>query len=329
MSAIRSNLVLLTTLALLLTVAVGIAYADEHAPACTGESVTGTVVAVDAESGEVTFELEDGSLCTAQVSQDFEHPITSLLGSYFSDLNLDELEDHAENLLIELYCDEGEECSPDGGDSDPINARITGVTDNGDGTWTIEFVYTNEAGEEVTGTFTTSDPFLPVGWAESLEAVQGTFPLSMDGEGNSLLAGAGDQIEALHEDGMGFGVIVKLFAMAEQAEMACEGTSGEPDPEAEFDPCQVDVESLVAAFQEGTGLGQLFQLYGRPSILGVGHVRNAGNGNGTPPDHACGYWRNHGNGSLPDVCLEEPGGKPPWAGSPGGPNGGDHGNNGN
>lgn len=327
MKAIRSNLALLSALALLLAVAVGVAYADEHAAACTGDSVTGTVVAVDVETGEVTFEMEDGSLCSANLNEDFEHPITSLLGSYFSDLDLDELEDYAEDLLIELYCDEGEECTINGGESDPINARITDVTDNGDGTWTIEFTYTNDADEKVTETFVTDDQWLAESWAESLQAVQGTFPLSTDGDGNALLAGAGDQIEALHSDGMGFGVIVKLFAMAEQAEMACEGLAGEPDPEAEFDPCEVDVDSLVTAFQEGTGLGQLFQLYGRPSILGVGHVRNASNGNspGTPPDNACGYWRNHGDGYLPEACQAQPGGKPPWAGSPGGPNGGNNG----
>lgn len=328
MKTIRANITLLTTVILLLAFAVGSAYAqaDEPLPACEGETVTGTVVAVDENAGEVTIEQEDGSLCTVQFGQDFEHPITSLLGAYFDGISLDELEDHAENLEAEVVCD-GDECTMADGEDETTMVRITSVEDNGDGTWTVNFVYTDENGDTQEGSFTTDDPFLAESWMESLEVVNGEFSLVTDDEGNVFFEGAGDEIQALHEDGLGFGVIVKLFAMAAEAEQACEGVDpdAEPaDPEDEtFDPCAVTVESLVAEFESGTGLGLLFQKYGRPSILGVGHVRNGGgpNGNGTPPDNACGYWRNHGDGYLPEGCQDQPGGKPPWAGTPGGPNG--------
>lgn len=336
MKIIRANIALITTLVLLMAFAVGAAYAqaDEPIPACEGDSITGTVVAADENTGLVTFEQEDGSLCTVQFGQDFEHPITSLLGAYFDGISMDELEDHVENLKVDVVCD-GDECTWADGGEDTTLVRITSVEDNGDGTWTVNFVYTDENGDTQTGSFITEDESLVEGWTESLGLVSGEFSLVTDDEGNVFFEGAGDEIEALHEDGMGFGVIVKLYAMAAEAQQACEGVDPDADPgEETFDPCEVTVESLVAEFDSGTGMGQLFQKYGRPSILGVGHViqqvgpPNGDGGNGTPPDNACGYWRNHGDGYLPEGCEDKPGGKPPWAGTPGGPNGNGNGNNG-
>ena len=77
----------------------------------------------------------------------------------------------------------------------------------------------------------------------------------------------GEQIATLHEEGMGFGVLVKLFAMAEAAQEAC------ADAEAECTP--VTAEELVASFKDGAGMGALFKEYGKPALLGVGHVKQA------------------------------------------------------
>jgi hypothetical protein len=64
-----------------------------------------------------------------------------------------------------------------------------------------------------------------------------------------------DQIAALHDQGYGFGVLVKLFAISK----ASGGT--------------VTVEYLLAQVQSGVGMGQLFKSYGKPPEVGVGHVR--------------------------------------------------------
>jgi len=74
---------------------------------------------------------------------------------------------------------------------------------------------------------------------------------------------------------IGYGVLVKLYAMAAESEEAC----GETE-----EPCGVSVEELVAAYRSGAGMGELFQEYGRPSVLGVGHMRH--DGETGPPDHA-------------------------------------------
>lgn len=83
------------------------------------------------------------------------------------------------------------------------------------------------------------------------------------------------QIAQYHEDGMGFGVLVKLYAMAEASAEACaQQPAGEPAGEGEAAECAaVTVEELVAAFQGGAGMGQLFKEYGKPALLGVGHVK--------------------------------------------------------
>lgn len=95
------------------------------------------------------------------------------------------------------------------------------------------------------------------------------------------------EIETYHEDGMGFGVLVKLYAMAEAAKIACptapttdvtpvpsDGTTTDGTTAAA--PCTaVTVDQLVQEFKSGTGMGQLFKTYGKPSLLGVGQVKHA------------------------------------------------------
>ncbi len=98
------------------------------------------------------------------------------------------------------------------------------------------------------------------------------------------LGPVGEQIAAYHEAGMGFGVLVKIYAMAEASEAACaampaegatpEGAVQEGTP-AETECVPVTAEELVTAFNSGTGMGALFKEYGKPALLGVGHVKHA------------------------------------------------------
>jgi len=86
------------------------------------------------------------------------------------------------------------------------------------------------------------------------------------------------QIATYHEEGMGFGVLVKLYAMAEASVEACLAPTPTPSAAADLTAttCEaVTVEQLVSEFQSGTGMGLLFKEYGKPALLGVGHVRKA------------------------------------------------------
>jgi hypothetical protein len=90
-----------------------------------------------------------------------------------------------------------------------------------------------------------------------------------------------EEIAAYHEQGLGFGVLVKLYAIAEASQKACppepiatppaDSTTGTEQPTC----TAVTVAELVDEFQSGTGMGQLFKEYGKPALLGVGHVKKA------------------------------------------------------
>lgn len=76
-----------------------------------------------------------------------------------------------------------------------------------------------------------------------------------------------EAIAALHEEqGLGFGEITKLLQMTVEAQAACalEGIH-----------CGVTLDSLVAEYKAGAGMGELFQKYGKPEFTGVGQVRKA------------------------------------------------------
>lgn len=85
-----------------------------------------------------------------------------------------------------------------------------------------------------------------------------------------------EQIAAYHAEGLGFGVLVKLFSIASAAQAQCQldGTQ-----------CDITIDSLIAQVQGGMGIGQIEAQYGKPTLLGVGQVKNAngeqhGNGKG-------------------------------------------------
>ena len=85
---------------------------------------------------------------------------------------------------------------------------------------------------------------------QALQALQITWNVDEFGD----IIQVSDQIAAYHSQGIGFGVLVKLYALS--------NASGVP------------VEDLIAEFQSGVGIGELFQAYGgKPALVGVGHVR--------------------------------------------------------
>lgn len=75
-----------------------------------------------------------------------------------------------------------------------------------------------------------------------------------------------EQVAAYHAEGLGFGVLVKLFSIASAAQEQCklDGTL-----------CDVTVDSLIAQVQAGVGIGQIEAQYGKPTFLGIGHIKNA------------------------------------------------------
>lgn len=85
------------------------------------------------------------------------------------------------------------------------------------------------------------------------------------------------------EEELGFGVMVKLLQLTAETKDACEKSGTH---------CDVSLESLVERFQSGEGLGELFQEYGKPKVIGVGQVRQAAESDDNPgvaagkPEHA-------------------------------------------
>jgi hypothetical protein len=254
---------LLLALALTLAIVVPVAAQEGEPPPCEGESVSGTVVAVDEEAGMVTVDSGEGQ-CTVMLDSEYDHPIVALLGSYFGDASADSLAKALEATQGYAVCDpDTGECTWADDDTDGAVAVMV-VAENEGGTFTVLM-----DGQEVT---ISVDPGTAEELREALQALSVDWELGEDGG----VVQPGDEIAAYHEDGLGFGVLVKLYAMAAASQEAC-------DDEESTDPCGVTVEELVEAFQSGTGMGDLFKEYVRPSVRGVGHVRGKGGGR---PDHA-------------------------------------------
>ena len=251
--------------------------AQEEPPAgeilpCEGEGVSGTVVAVDGEAGLVTVYTGDGLLCTVTLDSDYDHPIVNLLGEFFGDVSTDDLAAALEDTEAAR-----QGCAV----QDPLSGAwawadceaegavpVTVFGENEDGTFTA----LTEEGEQVT--LSVEDPDVAGGLGEALDGLAVEWELGEDGS----VVQPGDEIATYHEEGLGFGELVKLYAIAAKSQEACE----DDDDADSGEPCGATVEELVAALQSGTGMGELFQEYGRPALLGVGHVRK---GSG-PPDHA-------------------------------------------
>jgi hypothetical protein len=78
-----------------------------------------------------------------------------------------------------------------------------------------------------------------------------------------------EAVAALHtEQGLGFGEITKLLQLTVQMQESCT---------AQGLNCGVTLDSLVAEYKAGAGMGALFKKYGKPIYMGVGQVRKAAN----------------------------------------------------
>ena len=260
MKNIRRSMVIILALALLALTAFSVMAApgDDVILPCAEGDVSGTVVAVEGDT--VTIHTGEGVFCTVTLNGSYDHPIVSLLGMYFGDINADSLQEALDDVDTEAF----ETCA----------VLVEGTSP----TWvwqkegeclgeTVTVLSTDEFGNVVAMTgdgaiieFTTDAEFAGQITAELAKVF---VEWTVDEEGD--LVQVSDQIAAYHADGMGFGVLVKLYALADASD-------------------ELAVEDLVDEFNSGKGMGQIFKDYGKPSKLGVGHVRHDKdkNGNGPP-----------------------------------------------
>jgi hypothetical protein len=254
--------------------------------ACPDGTVSGMVVDYDEETGMVTLDIE-GELCTITLTSDYDHPITNLLGAYFGEINLEDISEALDDLQVCVISDGGTTTvAAPGEDGTCAEGDLVTVTGAGEGGG---FEGLDENGEPTS--FDLEDEEAAGVLTDALDTLQADWEVEEGGVGD-----VGDEIGALHEDGYGFGTIVKVYAIAEEAQQACadqqaaepavEGEVTEVVGDEEVNPCDVSVDLLLEEL-EGMGMGQLFQVYGKPSIVGIGHVRQIGEG-GTSTDEGNG-----------------------------------------
>lgn len=242
---------------------------EPEIPACPDGVVSGTVVGYDEETGEVILDVE-GELCVVTMTNEYEHPIVNLLGAYFKEIDM---EDIGEALGATQVCliDDGDGTYTVAEPVDGVCAEGDLVTVTGEGD-EGGFEGQDENGDPVN--FELDDEAAAAALADALETLQNDW----DVEGGNV-GDVGADIAAYHDDGLGFGVLVKVYAMADEAKKSCVEQLEEVS-EGEVDPCDVSVEHLLEEFK-GMGMGQIFQLYGKPSIVGIGHVRQLSGDDGS------------------------------------------------
>jgi len=255
-----------------------------EAPACEGDSISGAVVSVDVEAGTATILTETGEECTFSFGGEYDHPIVALFNAYFGSLaafhtpNADELTSALESIQAWMLYDEESEtwvwASEE--DEDAVEVTITSVTEGEEGSYTVEFKFTNpedtaDDGEDETLSIIIEDETLAEDISSALDTLNGEWRMVIGEDGTAYLAEVGDQIIAYHDD-YGFGELVKIYAIVAESYEACssEASSGEGGS------CELTVEGLLAELEAAGGdFGVLFQTYGRPSMMGVGHIRQA------------------------------------------------------
>ena len=234
--------------------------------ACTGDTVSGIVVAVNETTGEITFYTDDGTLCTVVKNlEEYDHPVIDLLGQYFEKVSLEELSANLETLqtwvVFNTTTNSWEFATET--DTGAVSAMVVAVTENSDGNYEIVLLV---EGEDEPQTIVTTDPALYQEYLDNLLSNAAVLDLITDEAGNVFVNDGAEQIGAYHDEGMGLGVLVKLFAMA--------------------DAYGVPVDELITRFRDGEGIGQLFndESLGKPDLLGVGHVFNELGKNPGHPD---------------------------------------------
>lgn len=243
----RKFITLLLVLALAVMYAPG-ALAQDGDPAdpilpCEGEGVAGTVIDVDTENGVVTVYTQDGVTCTVTLNGSYDHPIVTLLGRYFGDISADSFEDALSDTqgCVLQDTEDGTWSWVDCNTTDSQEARI--ISENEDGTFNVLL-------PDGTVIILSLEGDLADQVSNALAVLGADWILEEGGD----LKQVSDQVAEYHDNGMGFGVLVKLYALAY-------ANSG------------VTVQELVDDFKSGTGMGQLFKEYGKPDERGVGHLR--------------------------------------------------------
>lgn len=225
--------------------------------------ISGTVVAVDAATGTVTVDIGGGVLCPVNINVDETHPIVLLLGQYFGDLTPATLEEALAGVQgCAVVNEDGTYAWAECGTEGAVTIKVTGYNEV-DGTYTAT-AYVDGVWVELTTPLYIED-------ADAAGLVQGaleTLIVAWTLEDDGTMSQVSDQIATYHEDGMGFGVLVKLYAIAQESAEECLGAIPEDGT-----PCETSVDDLVLLFQSGVGMGQIFKDYGKPDKLGVGHVR--------------------------------------------------------
>jgi hypothetical protein len=308
MSSLSKKFTLLIILILALSAAVPVLAAppaQETLSACPA-NVSGTVVAVDETTNTVTIEYVvdettgETAQCTVTLEdKTYDHPIVALLGDYFDKVDAAALQAELEQAL-----DETKVCAmytppPEGSTEPGTWAWVARDETTGEcpvGAEEVMVVGTDSEGNflfEQTNEETSETELIVLGVTDedvmadlngALETLSVMWSVNDDGTLNQ----AGDDIQMYHDEGMGFGVLVKLYSIAE-ASPECEGegtgeggetlaSNGTTDDSETL--CGVTVEDLVNEFNSGVGMGQLFKEYGKPDKTGVGHVRQEVTGKG-------------------------------------------------
>ncbi|MBW8010339.1 MAG: hypothetical protein FVQ83_03735 [Chloroflexi bacterium] len=308
-----TGLLLITTLFLM---SVGTAIAENvEADSCAGESVTGTVVSVDTGTGLVTIDTGGGVLCTVALAGDFEQPIVALFNTYFGNVSIGSLATALEGIQGWAVYDGDTWTWASEGDEGAVAVTVTGVVDNGGGTFSLEFT----TGEGETGSASTEDAELAANLIGFLAALNVDWTLQTNEEGTVFVPGVGNAVITYREEGYGFGQLVKLYAIVEESQEACEAEASVGTTESDEPSCGVTLEELFLFLESGGGMGELFAEYWRPSMLGVGQVRQAlnaeGSGEGENGNNGlkgiCNARSNNGNANAngqPDIECEESGG---------------------
>jgi hypothetical protein len=265
---------------------------EDALPACIG-NISGVVVEVNEEGGFIVLDVSEDTepdLCTLGLDDNnYDHPIVTLLDAYFGYDSETYLETYMDLLGATTVCAVYDEVAETWGLDDPveevcadgIKITITGVDGEGN------FIAEDQDGEPFV--FFVDDVDVVTALTEILDALIIEVVVDEDG----VIEDVGDDIIGYHDDGIGFGELVKIYAIAGEADEACQAASAVPPAEGgdvtaaegDFvDPCEITVEFLVAAFNGGMSMGEMFAEYGKPSLLGVGHVRKALGAGGSASD---------------------------------------------
>ena len=260
----------------------------------TADTTGWTIVEYD---GETAWVLTDADvLCTVSLTGEgaatSDHPITQLLAEYLGKAQDGDLTNTlSENEVCALFT-EGTPPEEDTWEVVPcdiegavrvVDTKEDGtlvlLVDNGDGTFDIM-----ESADPVdTTTF-------PDFWADLTNALgdaKTALPIGLIVNEDGEVVDATAIIMGLREEGLGYGVIVKLISMSEEFGL--------------------DLDQLAQEFKgDHVGIGQLFKEHGKPSKLGVGHIRKAMNdqddsGSTTEPTTTVGTERGQGNSNKPDT----------------------------